>query len=56
MEVVQPPNKELLEKSKLNKKGNYLYYPIKKPWITKYTLLIFLRDGRVMFQERIGVR
>lgn len=53
MEVVQPPNKELLEKSKeLNKKGNYFFVLSDKETMdNKVYTMNFFSDGRIMFQE-----
>ncbi|MGE6614048.1 hypothetical protein ACQKFG_26775 [Peribacillus sp. NPDC076916] len=56
MEVVQPPNKELLEKSKeLNKKGNYFFVLSDKETMdNKVYTINFFSDGRIMFQETNG--
>ena len=56
MEVVQPPNKELLEKSKeLNKKGNYFFVLSDKETMdNKVYTINFFSDGRIMFQEPNG--
>ncbi|MFE4814766.1 hypothetical protein ACFQ9Y_27315 [Peribacillus simplex] len=56
MEVVQPPNKELLEKSKeLNKKGNYFFVLSDKETMDNKVFTInFFSDGRIMFQEPNG--
>ncbi|MGN7397303.1 hypothetical protein [Peribacillus frigoritolerans] len=56
MEVVQPPNKELLEKSKeLNKKGNYFFVLSDKETMdNKVYTMNFFSDGRIMFQEPNG--
>lgn len=56
MEVVQPLNKELLEKSKeLNKKGNYFFVLSDKETMdNKVYTINFFSDGRIMFQEPNG--
>ncbi|MFJ7311133.1 hypothetical protein [Peribacillus frigoritolerans] len=56
LEVVQPPNKELLEKSKeLNKKGNYFFVLSDKETMdNKVYTINFFSDGRIMFQEPNG--
>ncbi|WP_144529189.1 hypothetical protein [Peribacillus simplex] len=56
MEVVKPPNKELLEKSKeLNKKGNYFFVLSDKETMdNKVYTINFFSDGRIMFQEPNG--
>ncbi|MFS0599507.1 hypothetical protein AB1L16_22660 [Peribacillus frigoritolerans] len=56
MEVVQPPNKELLEKNKeLNKKGNYFFVLSDKETMdNKVYTMNFFSDGRIMFQEPNG--